>query len=112
MLGRYSDLGRISALGIFIVAEGYVYILASGRDGELYTGATVELFPRMLEHGSSSSGYAKKRGILRLVYYEKHGSIEEAIAREKRVKKWKRAWKVALIEKSNPEWAELACFSG
>ena len=108
MWGRYSDLDRISAFLELVMAEGYLYILASGRDGLLYTGATTDVYMRMVRHRDEGhAGYAGKRGILRLVYVERHDSIEAAIAREKLMKKWKRAWKVALIEKSNPEWAEL-----
>lgn len=85
-----------------------VYIMASKRDGILYIGVTSCLFDRVSIHKQDLlDGFTKKHGIHRLVYYEKHLTMDEAIARETRLKKWKRAWKVRLIGEMNPEWIDL-----
>jgi putative endonuclease len=86
-----------------------VYILASRRNGTLYVGVTSDLVKRVWEHKNHVvAGFTRKYGVDRLVWYEVHTSMESAIRREKAIKEWKRAWKVELIEKSNPEWADLA----
>ena len=86
----------------------YVYILASKRNGTLYTGVTSDLVKRAWEHREKHiDGFTKEYGVHRLVWYEVHGSADSAIAREKRIKKWRRAWKLALIEKENPHWKDL-----
>jgi len=88
---------------------GYVYILASQKNGTLYTGVTSDLVSRIGQHkDGAGSKFTAKYGVKRLVWYEKHLDIRDAIEREKKVKRWRRAWKIALIEKSNPEWAELS----
>ena len=85
-----------------------VYILASKRDGVLYTGVTTELFERVSVHKQDLfEGFTKKYGVHMLVYYEFHETIDAAIIRESRIKKWKRAWKVRLIHSINPEWTDL-----
>jgi putative endonuclease len=85
-----------------------VYILASRRNGTLYVGVTSDLIRRVWEHRQGQvEGFTKKYGVHRLVYYELHTSMAEAILREKHLKKWKRAWKVELIEKENPQWRDL-----
>ena len=85
-----------------------VYILASKRDGVLYIGVTGGLADRVSIHKQDLvEGFTKKYGVHRLVYYEMFASMEEAITREKRLKKWKRAWKVRLIEQMNPQWHDL-----
>ena len=85
-----------------------VYILASKPNGVLYIGVTSDLEGRMSEHDQSLiAGFTKRYGIKRLVYYEFHDSMDEAIRRETQLKKWQRAWKVRLIESMNPEWANL-----
>jgi putative endonuclease len=85
-----------------------VYILASKRDGVLYVGVTSDLFGRVGEHKQDLiAGFTRRYGVHRLVYYEMHETMEDAIRREKRIKEWKRAWKVRLIESMNPEWQEL-----
>ena len=85
-----------------------VYILASKRNGTLNTGVTSNLVKRAWEHRNNlAEGFAKKYGVRRLVYYELHGDMEAAITREKRVKKWRRAWKLRLIEERNPDWNDL-----
>ncbi len=86
----------------------YVYILASKRNGTLYIGVTSDLVKRVYEHKNNLvDGFTKKYHVHKLVYYELTDDINSAITREKQVKKWKRAWKIELIEKSNPEWKDL-----
>ena len=85
-----------------------VYILASDRNGTLYVGVTSDLPKRIWEHRNGVAvGFTKKFGVHRLVYAESHDTMEAAILREKRVKEWKRAWKIELIEKTNPQWRDL-----
>ena len=85
-----------------------VYILASARDGILYVGVTSCLFDRISIHKQDlHEGFTKKYHVHRLVYYEKHETMAQAILRETRIKKWKRAWKVRLISEMNPEWIDL-----
>ena len=86
----------------------YVYILASRIGGTLYIGVTNDLVRRIAEHKSKSAeGLTKRYGVDRLVYFECFDGIEQAIHREKRLKKWTRAWKVLLIEGRNPNWDDL-----
>jgi putative endonuclease len=85
-----------------------VYILASGRNGTLYIGVTSSLFHRIAIHKQDLvDGFTKRYGVHRLVYYEILETMTQAIQREKRLKKWKRAWKLRLIEQMNPEWQDL-----
>jgi len=87
----------------------YVYILASDRNGTLYLGVTTDLPRRMFEHRNGlTEGFSSRYGVTRLVFAEQHTRIDEAIAREKQLKKWKRAWKLELIEESNPDWRDLS----
>jgi len=86
----------------------YVYILSSKRNGTLYTGVTSDIVKRVYEHRSNAvEGFTNKYNVHQLVWYEIHDSAESAINREKQIKKWKRAWKLKLIEKDNPEWVDL-----
>jgi len=86
----------------------YIYILASKRNGTLYIGVTNNLKRRVGEHKSAViEGFTKKYNLNRLVYFEIHADINEAILREKRLKKWNRKWKIRLIEEINPEWNDL-----
>ncbi|MGD0785805.1 MAG: GIY-YIG nuclease family protein [Sedimentisphaerales bacterium] len=86
----------------------YVYILADKKDGNIYVGRTNDLINRISEHKSCIiSNYTKNTGIHILVYYEEYKSLQEAIKRERQIKKWKREWKINLIERSNPEWKDL-----
>jgi putative endonuclease len=86
----------------------YVYILASRVGGTLYIGVTNDLVRRVGEHKLKlAEGFTKKREVSRLVYFEAFDQIEFAIRREKRLKKWPRAWKISLIEKQNPDWIDL-----
>jgi putative endonuclease len=85
-----------------------VYILASGRNGTLYTGVTSSLVERVWEHKNDVvEGFTKKYKVHALVWFELHQEMLTAIEREKRIKKWRRSWKVELIEKNNPEWDDL-----
>ena len=87
----------------------YVYILASKRNGTLYIGVTNDLARRVLEHREGLvPGFTKTYGIRMLVHYEIFGDITQAIRREKRLKKYKREWKMNLIQQSNVEWRDLA----
>ena len=86
----------------------YVYILASQRNGTLYVGVTSDLVGRTWEHKNDLvEGFTKKYGVHILVWYELYDDIEAAIAREKWLKKWNRAWKLRLIEKENSGWNDL-----
>ncbi len=86
----------------------WVYILASDIGGTLYVGVTSNLVRRVYEHRTDTiDGFSRRYTIHRLVHYEQFDQIEFAIQREKRLKKWNRAWKVALIEKANPSWTDL-----
>lgn len=85
-----------------------VYLLASRRNGTLYVGATSDLAKRVWEHKNDLvEGFTKKYSVHRLVYYEPHDDMVSAITREKQLKKWNRAWRIRLIEESNPEWRDL-----
>lgn len=88
--------------------ESYVYILASSRYGTLYTGVTTNLIQRAWQHRESlAEGFTKEYAVKRLVWYEQHTDILAAITREKQIKKWRRDWKIELIQKSNPMWRDL-----
>ena len=85
------------------VRQYHVYILASRKNGTLYTGVTNNLLKRVYEHKNNLiQGFTQKYNVHNLVYYEGDDDIYSAIAREKRVKRWKRKWKIDLIEKFNP----------
>lgn len=87
----------------------YVYILASGHHGTLYIGITNSLQKRLEEHRSDKgSKFVKRYGVYRLVYTEAYERVEDAIAREKQLKRWKRDWKIELIERDNLEWRDLS----
>lgn len=85
-----------------------VYILASKRNGTLYVGVTSDIIRRVSEHKSGViEGYTKNYGVHRLVYVEYHGTMTDAILREKQLKRWRRAWKLDLIERENPQWLDI-----
>ncbi len=91
-----------------MMKQFYVYILASKRNGTLYTGVTSNLIQRVWQHkNNKADGFTKKYNVKILVYYEAHDNAENAITREKRIKKWKRNWKLRLIEERNPHWKDL-----
>ena len=86
----------------------YVYLLASGRNGTLYTGVTNNVVARTAQHREGQPGsFTTRYGVTRLVWFETHTSIDTAIHREKQIKRWRRAWKIALIAESNPHWGDL-----
>ncbi len=88
--------------------ESYVYILASQKNGTLYIGLTSNLIRRIWEHKSNFvPGFTAKYDVHMLVYYGIYGDIRLAAAREKRLKEWKRQWKIDLIQKMNPDWKDL-----
>ena len=87
----------------------FVYILASRPDGTLYVGVTNDLARRIGEHKAKLvPGFTVMYGVGKLVYAEEYGSILEARAQERRLKRWRRAWKIALIEKINPDWRDMS----
>ncbi|WP_017666397.1 GIY-YIG nuclease family protein [Porphyrobacter sp. AAP82] len=87
---------------------GYVYIMASRRNGTIYIGVTSDLAKRAWEHREGLiDGFTKKYGCKMLVWFEHHGTIESAILREKQMKEWQRAWKLRRIEEMNPDWNDL-----
>lgn len=85
-----------------------VYILASKKNGVLYIGVTSNLVKRIWQHKNNEvKGFTKKYHIHNLVWFEIHETMESAISRERKLKKWRRDWKITLIEKGNPEWIDL-----
>jgi putative endonuclease len=87
---------------------GWVYILASRYRGTLYIGVTADIARRSWQHREGiGSGFTKRYEVHRLVYAEEYPTIAEAIAREKALKKWRRDWKIELVEKANPDWDDL-----
>ena len=86
----------------------FVYILASQRNGTLYVGVTSDLIRRVQEHREGLvPGFTKRHAVKLLVYFEAHRDINEAILREKCIKRWRRKWKLDLIEAQNPQWRDL-----
>ncbi len=88
---------------------GTVYILAKAPRATLYTGVTSDLAKRLWQHRNEvHDGFTKRYAVKRLVWFEHHGDVVDAIAREKALKFWRRAWKIELIETTNPHWSDLA----
>jgi putative endonuclease len=87
--------------------QSYVYILANRRYGVLYVSVTNNLVRRISEHQQKLSEFTKSYGVIRLVYFEEYPSALEARARERRLKRWRRAWKLNLIDQFNPDWRDL-----
>lgn len=86
----------------------FVYILASKRNGTLYTGMTNDLARRVWEHRNGYiKGFTDKHNVKTLVWFEHHTDVNHAISREKRIKRWRRDWKLNLVERSNPSWDDL-----
>ena len=86
-----------------------VYLLASGFHGTLYTGVTSTLVGRIWQHREEvTGGFTKRYGVKRLVWFEVDETMESAIRREKSIKRWRRQWKIELVEKENPTWRDLA----
>jgi putative endonuclease len=87
----------------------FVYILVSRSGNALYTGATNDLRKRLHQHRVGNTGaHTQKYRIRKLVYFEAHDTLEGALVREKRIKRWQRKWKIELIESVNPTWRDLA----
>jgi putative endonuclease len=87
---------------------GWVYIMADRYRGTLYVGVTSDLATRVTQHrDGSGSDFCKRYGVTRLVWANLCGTIDDAITHEKRIKRWRRQWKIELIEKANPEWEDL-----
>lgn len=87
---------------------GYVYIMASKRNGTIYIGVTSELVQRVWQHRTGQvAGFTRKHGCKLLVWYELYDDIQEARLRELQMKKWKRLWKICTIESMNPNWDDL-----
>ena len=90
-----------------------VYLLANRKNGALYVGVTSNLMQRIWQHREGVvKGFTGRYDICRLVWFEMHATMEQAIIREKRIKKWLRAWKIRLIEEENPDWRDLAADLG
>ena len=86
-----------------------VYLLASKRNGTLYIGVTSNLLARIHQHRTGAvRGFTREYAVKQLVWFEQHATMDSAITREKRIKKWNRAWKLQLIEAENPDWRDLA----
>ncbi|HEX7777141.1 MAG TPA: GIY-YIG nuclease family protein [Parvibaculum sp.] len=86
----------------------FVYIVTNRKHGTLYIGVTNDIARRISEHrAGTGSQFTKRYGLRRLIYAEPYADVRDAIAREKAMKEWKRAWKIELIERANPEWADL-----
>ena len=86
----------------------FVYIVASSKNGTLYTGSTDEIGRRIWEHREKlRQGFTTKYGVSQLVWYEAHETRDSAFQRERRIKKWNRLWKLELIERGNPQWLDL-----
>ncbi len=91
-----------------MIEAAYVYIMTNKRYGTLYTGVTSDLVKRVWQHREGlADGFTKDHGLKTLVWYERHESMLQAIAREKRIKRWHRDWKVNLIQAMNPSWDDL-----
>ena len=89
--------------------QAAVYIITNRRNGVLYVGVTSDLPGRTWQHRTDAvGGFSQRYRLKRLVWYEVHESMYEAITREKRIKRWRRAWKIELIESINPDWEDLA----
>ena len=87
----------------------FVYMMASGKRGTIYTGVTSDLVGRVWQHRTHAiaDSFTARYGVTQLVWFEEQGDAEAAITREKRIKEWRRAWKVELIEATNPRWDDL-----
>jgi putative endonuclease len=91
------------------IMAAYVYVLASQKNGTIYTGVTTDLVRRIYQHKSKEiKGFTSTYNVTQLFYYEVYFDVRDAILREKRIKKWNRAWKLRLIEKDNPFWKDLS----
>jgi putative endonuclease len=99
----------MTAYGSGMEKSPAVYIVASQRNGTIYTGVTSNLLGRMYQHRTKGTpGFTSRYDVAILVWFEVHETMESAITREKRIKNWRREWKLALIEEANPRWRDLA----
>ena len=104
--------GSIDAIGLHgqkCIMAGYVYMMASRKHGTLYIGVTADIVRRVWEHRDKvfPESFTARYNVNRLVWYQEFDDITDAISHEKRMKRWRREWKVQLIEESNPEWDDL-----
>ena len=91
-----------------LVKQPCVYILASARNGTLYVGVTSDLVARVWQHRTDAlDGFTSRYGVHSLVWFERHDAMPDAILREKQIKKWRREWKLRMIEAANPQWRDL-----
>lgn len=91
-----------------MVKSGFVYIMASGRNGTIYVGVTSDLPQRIWQHREGiAESFTRQHGCKMLVWFEAHDDLQDARLRELQIKKWKRQWKLRLIEEMNPEWEDL-----
>jgi putative endonuclease len=105
---RWKPESRIFGFNDLMEKLPTVYILSSRRNGTFYVGVTSDLMKRVWEHKNDLiEGFTKRYGIHTLVWYERHETMESAIAREKAIKEWKRVWKLEMIERINPDWRDL-----
>jgi putative endonuclease len=95
--------------GAQVDKQFFVYMMASGKRGTIYTGVTSDLIGRVWQHRNHdiADSFTARYGVTQLVWFEEQGDAESAITREKRIKEWRRAWKVELIEATNPRWDDL-----
>ena len=106
--GTEQALRRNDGVGDRMMRKSCVYMLASRRNGTLYIGATSNLAERVWQHKRGLvEGFTKRYGVHMLVWYEVHETMGSAVARERALKEWNRAWKLRLIEESNPKWEDL-----
>jgi putative endonuclease len=107
--GDLIDFRQDDGYELDMAREPFVYILASRRHGTIYIGVTSDLPGRLYKHRTGmTGGFASRYAVYRLVHYEPFAEMDAAIAREKQLKAWRRAWKIALIEESNPFWEDRA----
>ena len=108
MLVTPAQAGVPLPAGVTFEKGGYVYIMADRYRGTLYIGVTADIAARTVQHRAGKGGsFTARYDLTRLVYVEHHDDIEDAIAREKAMKKWNRAWKIRRIEEQNPDWDDL-----
>ncbi len=91
-----------------VLMSGYIYMLANRKNGALYIGVTADLLRRLHQHKTDPQGFVRRYGANRLVWYEQHDGLEDAIQRETSLKRWKRAWKIDLVEAENADWRDLS----
>ncbi len=109
MTEKWAFLESLDTNSLITMAQSYfVYILTNRKDGVLYIGITNDLVRRVFQHREGAiPGFTNKYNLKRLIYFEAFDDPENAIMREKRMKKWNREWKIELIENNNPEWRDL-----